>query len=60
MNENEQQNQYLIALQLMWKGACHGQTKPDGKNCTICGDNDHQAFECRFNGFNLFEKEKRL
>ena len=24
----------------------HNQTKPDGNNCAICGDNDHQAFEC--------------
>lgn len=25
------------------------QTQPDGNNCEICGDNDHQAFECRHN-----------
>lgn len=25
------------------------QIEPDGKNCVICGDNDHQAFECRHN-----------
>lgn len=23
-----------------------GQIVPDGKNCAVCGDNDHQAFEC--------------
>lgn len=25
------------------------QLEPDGNACTICGDGDHQAFECRFN-----------
>lgn len=25
------------------------QLQPDGKNCIICGDNDHQAFECHHN-----------
>jgi hypothetical protein len=22
------------------------QSEPDGRNCALCGDNDHQAFEC--------------
>jgi len=25
------------------------QLKPDGRNCVVCGDNDHQAQECLFN-----------
>ena len=25
------------------------QLEPDGRCCAICGDNDHQAFECAFN-----------
>lgn len=25
------------------------QLQPDGENCSICGDNGHQAFECHFN-----------
>lgn len=34
--------------------ACQGQTRPDGKNCKICGDSDHQAFECFKNPFVMF------
>jgi hypothetical protein len=25
------------------------QLKPDGRNCTVCGDSGHQAFECHHN-----------
>ncbi len=25
------------------------QLEPDGANCRICGSDEHQAFECRFN-----------
>lgn len=25
------------------------QLEPDGRNCTVCGDNGHQAFECGHN-----------
>ncbi len=25
------------------------QLEPDGRNCVICGDDDHQAFECHHN-----------
>ncbi|MEE9354762.1 MAG: hypothetical protein V3U75_04155 [Methylococcaceae bacterium] len=25
------------------------QLQPDGENCSICGDNGHQAFECHLN-----------
>lgn len=25
------------------------QLEPDGRNCAICLDTDHQAWECRFN-----------
>ncbi len=25
------------------------QLEPDGKHCVICGDNDHQAWECKLN-----------
>lgn len=39
-------------LNLLYHLACDGQVAPDGKNCTICGDNDHQAPECCHNAFN--------
>lgn len=29
------------------------QLRPDGRCCQVCGDNDHQAFECRFNPLRL-------
>lgn len=32
------------------------QLEPDGNTCTICGDGDHQAFECRFNPL-IMERE---
>lgn len=28
------------------------QLKPDGDNCHICGDSDHQAWECHHNPLN--------
>ncbi len=40
----EQYNKAIEALQLGRQ-----QLEPDGKNCTICGDSGHQAFECGFN-----------
>lgn len=29
------------------------QLEPDGKCCSICGDNDHQAWECHHNPLSL-------
>jgi len=26
---------------------------PDGNCCVVCGDNDHQVWECRFNPLSL-------
>jgi hypothetical protein len=37
-------NKAIAVLKLAKK-----QLKPDGKNCILCGDTDHQAFECREN-----------
>ena len=53
MDENIYQGQIIQLLNLLFRMSCHGQTKPDGKNCTICGDNGHQAFECDQNAFKL-------
>lgn len=39
------------ALYMLYEAFCMGQVRPDGGVCEICGDNDHQAFECRFNPF---------
>ena len=37
-------NKTIITINLAKK-----QLAPDGNDCSICGDNDHQAFECHFN-----------
>lgn len=29
------------------------QLKPDGNNCAVCGDDDHQAFECHHNPLSM-------
>ncbi len=38
---------YDDAIQRLTAG--REQLEPDGRNCAICGDTDHQAWECRFN-----------
>ena len=38
---------YAIAIQYL--EAARLQLEPDGGECTVCGGNDHQAFECEFN-----------
>ena len=30
------------------------QLEPDGNCCAICGDNDHQAWECIFNPLSIY------
>ena len=39
--------EYQAAIHTLEK--CMTQLEPDGNNCAYCSDNDHQAFECRFN-----------
>lgn len=39
--------QYNTAIQALWDGSC--QLEPDGQNCSICSDTDHQAWECHHN-----------
>ena len=36
------------------------QLQPDGRCCVLCGDNDHQAFECLHNPLFLIEKGQKL
>jgi len=36
--------------------ACMEQLEPNGKNCSLCGDNDHQAFECTHNPLVALER----
>lgn len=60
MDEQIYQILILDVLRKIWFLSCHGQTEPDGKNCAICSDNDHQAFECRFNAFKMSGKEVKL
>jgi hypothetical protein len=36
--------QYEVAIQDLQSG--RHQLEPDGRNCTICGDSGHQAWEC--------------
>lgn len=38
---------YRLAIQSLEEAAT--QLEPDGRDCTVCGGNDHQAFECEFN-----------
>ena len=45
---------YIEAIKALRKGML--QLEPDGKNCSICGDNDHQAFECHLNPLVAMEK----
>jgi len=47
----------IFSADLAWQLACKKQTKPDGKNCALCGDIDHQAFECRFNSLSKRGRE---
>lgn len=56
--EEVRQVSIVQALFILNDVACHGQTKPDGNNCAICGDTDHQAFECRDNAFVIFKGSK--
>lgn len=56
MDEIELQEGILKGLRILYETACINQTKPDGNNCAICLDNDHQAFECRFNAFNRIKE----
>ncbi len=49
MLNQEQKDFVKSGIELLWLCACKGQTKPDGDNCAICSDNDHQAFECLHN-----------
>lgn len=36
------------------------QLEPDGRNCAVCGDTDHQAFECHHNPLVLAAKYQAL
>lgn len=39
--------EYVEAIRALLDGKT--QLWPDGKNCAVCTDDGHQAFECRFN-----------
>lgn len=43
----------------LYQAACHRQVFLDGKVCSLCGDKDHAAFECRFNAFVRFDALRR-
>lgn len=50
--ELDESSEYAAGgLYMLYEVFCMGQVRPDGDNCAICGDIDHQAFECRFNPF---------
>lgn len=40
-------HQYDKAIEALQLG--RQQLEPDGRNCMICGDGDHQAWECHHN-----------
>ena len=43
-------------LWMLYEAACHRQVGPDGKDCALCGEKNHAAFEChRFNAFVRFD-----
>jgi hypothetical protein len=42
---------YVDAIRKLIAGMT--QLSPDGNCCTICGDNDHQAWECHHNPLNI-------
>ncbi len=46
-------------LWMLYESACHRQVGPDGKDCALCGDKTHQAFECRYNAFVRFDVLRR-
>jgi hypothetical protein len=39
--------EYVEAIKALRDGS--GQLEPDGRDCTVCGDSGHQAFECEHN-----------
>lgn len=39
--------EYRVALENITQAMT--QLQPDGRCCVLCGDNDHQAWECRIN-----------
>jgi hypothetical protein len=45
--ERPSKTDYLTAIESLRLGM--HQLEPDGKCCIICGDNDHQAWECHHN-----------
>jgi hypothetical protein len=45
---------YIAAIKNL--KAAMTQLAPDGKNCAICEDTDHQAFECHFNPLVVAQK----
>lgn len=36
------------------------QLEPDGRGCAICGDSDHQAFECRHNPVRAMKQREAM
>ena len=49
--------QYMKAIQDLKDGM--GQLEPDGNLCAICGDNDHQSWECHHNPLVLMQRVKK-
>jgi hypothetical protein len=50
--------QYKSAIDALTLGL--NQLQPDGNQCAICGDSDHQAFECNHNPLvRMREAEKK-
>ena len=49
-------NDYNLAINIL--RIAQMQLLPDGKNCLICGDNDHQSFECNKNPLVAIEQAK--
>ena len=49
--------QYFNALHMIVEAM--GQLEPDSRVCVLCGDNDHQAWECDLNPVKMMLEAKR-
>lgn len=49
-----EKKEYVIIMSALEEAM--NQLKPDGNCCAVCGDNDHQAWECNHNPAVLFKR----
>lgn len=62
MEQQEREERAAALSKVLWElyeACCHRQIGPDGDKCALCGDEKHQAFQCRFNAFVRFDALRR-